>query len=108
MHRPAQDEWIVSIFSGGIDFAWQTQDGKPGIEDAIISTDGKKGRFMDLFNNGSSITTHTHWQSLYSRGSYAGMVSLRRVFERVKQHLGDRVIWTKCSRLAELVAEKSA
>jgi len=107
MHRTASDEWVVSIFSGGFDFAWQTQEGKPGQEDAMISADGRSGRLVELFNHGSSITTHTHWQSLYSNGSYAGLVSLRHVFERVKQHLSDRVIWTKCSRLAELVAEKS-
>lgn len=95
-------EGCVTMVSAGDDPSWNTQFGKPSTIDALISADGRTGRLAELFRNESVIGFHTHWQSLFSEGRATGLRDLRTTLGRIKEHFGDRVMWTKCSELAEV------
>ncbi len=105
------DGWLVSIVSQGDDFAWRTMDTfetgddyVSSIADLWLSADGKSGRLAELFDAGTPIVFHTHWQSLYSNGRRTGLRVLDEVGRRVADAWGGDARWTKCSDLAEMVA----
>lgn len=100
-------EACVTMVSAGNDPSWRTQWGEPSDLDSLITPDGQSGRLVELFRNGSVIGFHTHWQSLFSEGRGTGLADLRVTLGRIREHLGDRVLWTKCSELARVVAAQA-
>lgn len=50
----------------------------------------------------------THWQSLFSNGTRAGLDSLEIVGRTVRETLGDRVHWASCSELMEMTIASGA
>ncbi len=100
-------EACVTMVSAGNDPSWQTQLGEPSTLDSLITADGQSGRLVELFRNGSVIGFHTHWQSLFSEGRATGLADLRVTLSRIRDHLGDRVLWTKCSELARTVVAQA-
>lgn len=49
------------------------------------------------------VTILTHWQSLYSDGTCAGLWGLERLLRRLRKRYGDDLAWTPCSQLAEAI-----
>jgi len=95
--------------SGGhLDFAWQTQTGQPATIDDLLSPDGESGRLADLFANGSPLMFHTHWQSLFSNGSGAGLRAMGQLFDRINHTWGERIRWTPARDLALYAAAREA
>ncbi len=100
---------VVSIVSGdGFDFAWQTQDGAPALVDRLITADGTNGRLVDLARAGSPVAFLSHWQSLFSNGSGAGLLALEEVANRVAGHIGTSMRWTTASEVARIAASAAA
>ena len=95
------------MVSAGNDPSWRTQWGEPSTLDHLITADGQAGRLVDLSRSGSVIGFHTHWQSLFSEGRATGLADLRVTLGRIREHLGDRVLWLKCSELARVVAAQA-
>jgi hypothetical protein len=100
-------EACVTMVSAGNDPSWRTQWNEPSALDTLITADGQSGRLVELFRNGSVIGFHTHWQSLFSEGRATGLADLRITLSRIREHLGDRVLWMKCSELARAVAAQA-
>jgi hypothetical protein len=100
-------EACVTMVSAGNDPSWQTQRGEPSNLDILITADGQAGRLVELYRNGSVIGFHTHWQSLFSEGRATGLNDLRVTLGRIREHLGDGVLWMKCSELARYVAAQA-
>lgn len=100
-------EACVSMVSMKSDAMSPTQRGEPSKLDILITADGQAGRLVDLFRNGSSISFHTHWQSLFSEGRWTGLQDIRTVFQRIREHFKDDVLWMKCSELAQTVAAQA-
>jgi len=90
-----------------MDPSWQTQRGEPSKPDLLITEDGSAGRLVDLYRNGSVLSFHTHWQSLFSEGRATGLADLRILMARIREHLGDHIRWTKCSDLADVMVARS-
>lgn len=103
-------EGCVSIVSGSGDPLWRTQDpyNEPARIDEHITEDGQDGRLVRLFRGGGPIVWHTHWQSLFSDGRETGLAALREVFRRLREHLGERVLWMTSAELAEYTLASSA
>ncbi len=80
--------------AGHYDFAWRTQFGEPDDIDALLTADGTGGRLAELYANGSPLSFHTHWQSLFSNGSGTGLAAMGRLIERINGVWGERVRWT--------------
>jgi hypothetical protein len=107
---------LVSIPTGSTDVFWQTQPaeaGRAGLPeptppfagaDRLLSEDGRSGRLADLVASDSYVIFHSHWQSLYSDGSGAGLTGLAEVVRRVDQALGERVLWMRMDELATYYA----
>ena len=74
------------------------------VADRYLTEDGRGGRLAQLFDAGTPIVFHTHWQSLYSNGRRTGLRVLGEVGRRVASAWGDGVRWVKCSGLAAEVA----
>ena len=92
---------LVSVASGcGHDFAWETQEGRPPDVDLLLSADGLRGRLTTLIAAGSPVTFHTHWQSLFSNGTGAGLTALEEVCTRINRLWGERIRWTSAAELA--------
>jgi hypothetical protein len=100
---------LVSASSGpGVhDFAWPTQSGRPAEIDALVSADLSSGRLVDLFQAGSPITFHTHWQSLFSNGTGAGLAALAELFDRLARW-GNQIRWTSAREAASYAAARQA
>lgn len=90
------------------DFAWRTQLGEPARIDLLLSADGSAGRLVELFDAGGPLTFHTHWQSIFSNGTGAGLVALGELFDRINRVWGDRVRWTAARELATYCAARAA
>ena len=103
----ARGEACVTMVSAGNDPSWRTQMGEPSTLDDLITADGTSGRLVDLYRNRSVIGFHTHWQSLFSEGRATGLSDLRVTLGRNREHLGEGVLWTKCSDLATVMAAQA-
>ncbi|MEI6500221.1 MAG: hypothetical protein WCP21_04250 [Armatimonadota bacterium] len=97
----------VSVIATCSDFIWQTIDTPRTdaeyigeVADRYLTADGKAGRIRDIVDGGGEVVLCTHWQSLFSNGTMAGLQVLADVCRRVRETLGDAVRWTKCSELA--------
>lgn len=111
---PQASTALVSIVSGSMDapeaydFAWRTQFGDPAVLDPHLSPDGTAGRFADLFAQNSPIVFHTHWQSLFSNGSGAGLAAFEELCQRINSAWGERVRWTSARELTAYSAARAA
>ena len=68
--------------------------------DRVLTEDGKHGAVIDAMQNGSVPVLLTHWQSLFSNGTRAGLRALGIAAQRINRTLGDRVEWTCAEQLA--------
>jgi hypothetical protein len=96
------------ISSGHYDFAWRTQFGEPAEIDVLLTVDGTSGRLVELFAHDSPLAFHTHWQSLFSNGSGAGLDALGQLCERINRTWGDRIRWTPARELATYCTAREA
>jgi hypothetical protein len=71
--------------------------------DTLLSADGRMGRIPDVIAQDCPVTILTHWQSLYSDGTCAGLWGLERLLRRLRKRYGDDLAWTPCSQLAEAI-----
>jgi hypothetical protein len=94
--------------SSGHDFAWRTQFNEPAEIDPLLTADGRGGRLAELFNHGSPIAFHTHWQSLFSNGTGAGLEALEEVCNRINRVWENRIRWTSARELAVYAAAREA
>jgi len=68
--------------------------------DAMLSRDGKSGRLRELYEAGGPMVLLTHWQSLFSNDSRAGLAAFKELVRRIDRAFGDDVEWVTCSELA--------
>ena len=78
------------------------------VADDYVNEDGRSGRLVELFDAGTPIVWHTHWQSLYSNGRATGLRALDEICRRVSALWGDQINWMKCSELAAAIANSNA
>ena len=109
---PKTHQVVVSIPAMTNDPFWDTQRPmsntlraaraavKTGV-DGLLSGDGKSGRIREIVAQNCPVTILTHWQSLYSDGTYAGLHGLELLLGRLQKQYGDALVWTTCSELAE-------
>ncbi len=69
--------------------------------DSLLEASGKGGRISEIVARGCPVTILTHWQSIYSDGTCAGLQGLERLLARIHKRYGDELTWTSCSELAE-------
>ncbi len=107
---------VVSIPAMTIDPFWDTQ--RPmsntrlvarstaikGVE-MLLSADGRQGRIPEVIQQGVPVTILTHWQSLYSDGSCAGLRGLAVLLKRLRKVYGDNLLWSTCSALARQTSD---
>jgi hypothetical protein len=72
--------------------------------DGLLSASGSGGRVAEIVREGAPVAILTHWQSLYSDGSYAGLWGLERLLKRLRKVFGGDLQWVPCSQLAEEAA----
>ena len=108
---------VVSIPSTTDDAFWKTQ--RPmsptrraaraaaaaGV-DALLTADGKAGRIAELIEQQRPVLLLTHWQSLLSDGTCAGLWGLERLLRRLDKVYGSDLPWTTCSALAARTARE--
>jgi hypothetical protein len=110
--HPETGQAVVSIPSTTHDPFWDTQrpaantrraarsEANAGV-DALLSADGRSGRIPEILGQACPITILTHWQSLYSDGTCAGLGGLERLLRRLQQQYGGDLAWKSCSELAQ-------
>ena len=101
---------LVSIPITVSDMIWQTihttqNDEKyvDTVADSYITADGKRGKIIEVLENGSFPIMLTHWQSLASNGLYTGLKILDKIAQRVNDNLSDSVQWTKTEDMMNYV-----
>ena len=107
---------LVSIPATTKDHIWKTIDDPrtddeflTSLADRLISEDGKSGEIIRVLETGGYPILVTHWQSLMSNGSGAGLKVLDKVAERINKHLYDTVSWMKFEDIMDMViADKKA
>lgn len=111
--RRAAREAVVHIVVACSDYLWDTQETMRTDDgylrertDLCITTQGQ-GRLGELVDSGSFAVMLTHWQSLYSNGTEAGLIVLGRILARIRKALRARVTWMKCSEMARYYAAAS-
>ena len=73
--------------------------------DALLGEDGQSGRIPEVVRGNCPVVLLTHWQSLFSDGTCAGLWGLGKLLGRLRKVYGRRLSWTKCSELAEGIAQ---
>lgn len=108
---------VVSIPAMTIDPFWDTQrpmsntllvarsSATKGVE-MLLSADGRQGRIPEVIQQGVPVTILTHWQSLYSDGSCAGLRGLAVLLKRLRKVYGDNLLWSTCSALARQTSDE--
>ena len=74
--------------------------------DALLSADGRSGRIVQVVRAQAPVTLLTHWQSIFSDGTHAGLWGLEYLLKRLKKVYGNRLVWTTCSELAAKAVSK--
>lgn len=102
----------VSIPATTRDFFWQTMDSTDTsdeyvshIADALITSDGKSGRIIDILASGGYPILLTHWQSLISNGAETGLRALCETARRVEEHLSEQTEWVTSETLMQIVLD---
>lgn len=102
---------VVSIPATTNDPFWNTQRqvsntnraaraaAKAGVDLLLDKSGG--GRIPEVIGQNIPVTILTHWQSLYSDGTYDGLWGLERLLARLEKRYGSELAWTTCSELAE-------
>lgn len=100
----------VSIPNTAGDVFWSTMDVPEqevnhtylsSLADLILTEDGKSGSVADALSINAIPTIYTHWQSLFSNGSRAGIHALELAVSRINHHFSDMIEWTDCETLAK-------
>ena len=74
-----------------------------------ITEDGKGGDIIDVLESGGWPIMISHWQSMYTNGTSAGLRVIDIVGERIKKNLSDRVEWMSFGEILEkVVRDKEA
>jgi len=104
----AEEHTLISIPSNVTDYWWETINSPRtdagyvrGIADRILTADGRGGRVREVLAAGGWPVLLTHWQSLFSNGTEAGLAILDEVGQRVAQTLGSEVEWVSCLEMAQ-------
>ena len=108
---PATGQVVVSVPATTTDVFWRTQQPmSPAPADALatamagvdllLSEDGSSGRIPELVDQGVPVAILTHWPSMNSDGTQAGLRGLEVLFERIHNVYGDAVEWATCGELA--------
>lgn len=114
--NPVTGQVVVSIPATTDDPFWGTQ--RPmsntrraarsaalrGVDALLSEDDDKSGRIREVIAQGCPVTVVTHWQSLYSDGTCAGLWGLARLLARLRKIYGNDLCWTTCSELAAQAA----
>lgn len=114
--NPRTGQKVVSIPATTPDPFWNTQ--KPmaptrskarraaqdGV-DALLAADGRTGRIPEIIGQNHPVTILTHWPSLFSDGSCAGLRGLEILLDRLHKRYGQDLAWTTCSELAVKTAK---
>jgi len=105
-----EGEAVVSIVSGNDDVIWETMTPEnrrawckttlSKYADYYITSDGRKGRLVELVNSGSYVVFHTHWNSLWSNGAEHGLDVMKEVLKRLNNLLDGKIMWMKLSEIA--------
>jgi hypothetical protein len=110
--NPVTGQVVVSIPTTTNDPFWDTQRpmsntrlaartaARAGVE-ALLFADGRSGRIPEVMAHECPVTILTHWQSLYSDGTCAGLWGLERLLKRLRKTFGGELRWTTCSELAQ-------
>ncbi len=107
--RPESGEAVVSIVTcDTYDFGRGVWWGDEPDPDMLISASGDSGRLAQVLAAGGPAAFHTHWQTMFSQGSRSGLRALGEVAARVRNHFGDRVVWTCALDLATYAAAAAA
>jgi hypothetical protein len=113
--NPGNGQVVVSVPANTDDPFWGTQRpmartlrqaraaARKGV-DALLSPDGRGGRIPDVIAQGAPVTILTHWQSLFSDGTCAGLWGLDLLLARLTARYGPKIEWTLCSELAASVS----
>lgn len=108
---PATGQVVVSVPATTTDVFWRTQQPmSPTPADALatamagvnllLSEDGRAGRIPELMEQGVPVAILTHWPSMNSDGTHAGLRGLEALFRRIGDVYGDAVEWVTCGELA--------
>jgi len=109
--NPGNGQAVVSIPANTDDPFWNTQRpmsrthrqaraaARKGV-DALLTPDGRGGRIPEVIAQGCPLTLLTHWQSLFSDGTWAGLWGLDRLLARLNERYGRELDWTLCSGIA--------
>lgn len=76
--------------------------------DMYITEDGKGGDIIRAIESGGWPIILTHWQSMYTNGSSAGLRALDTVGERIKKNLSDKVEWMSFGEIMNTVISDKA
>jgi hypothetical protein len=113
--NPETGQVVVSVPATTSDAFWDTQRpmarthrdataaAKAGVE-SLLSADGLTGRIPELIGQRCPIAILTHWESLYSDGTRAGLRGLDKLLARLSKQYADDVVWTTCSEMAAQAA----
>src|SRR4029077_15915822 len=98
---------LVSIPSSSTALWWKTIDSPRsdgayvnGIADRILTADGRGGKVREVLDAGGWPVLLTHWQSLFSNGTEAGLAVLDEVGRRIARSLKGEVEWLTCLEMA--------
>jgi hypothetical protein len=70
--------------------------------DYYISADGRAGRIVELVESSAPYCLfYAHWQGL-NPANGIGWPVFTQVVERVRQHLGERIVWARPSEVGKL------
>ena len=114
---PKRGQVVVSIPANTNDAFWGTQ--RPmskslrtaraaamaGV-DELLTANGKKGRVRELVDQACPVLLLTHWQSLFSDGTCAGLWGLEKLLKRLQKVFGRDLAWHTCIELAEMAFAK--
>ena len=110
---------VVSIPATTTDAFWDTQRpmaltraaaraaARAGV-DALLAPSGKTGRVCELVDQRCPVVILTHWQSLFSDGTVAGLWGLEKLLGRLDERFGSELVWMTCSELARRAARDSS
>jgi hypothetical protein len=95
------DTWWKTIDCPRTDPEWIQE-----LADELITKDGRSGQVRRILDAGGWVVFLTHWQSLFSNGTEAGLALLDEVGRRVEETLAGEVEWLNCTEMARRTVDE--
>lgn len=97
---------VVNVPAGIGDHFGGWDGDRPPEPDKYLTEDGSAGRLKELIDRNEPAIMFGHWAGIFSNGTKAGFIAVKRIVTTLNKIYGDRTLWMTTGELARYQAAR--